>query len=102
MASTELRGLSARRVIENDHLDMQGALYSRLVELATGVPVLRFYFVVCEKKAPFACSLVQLSDERLKRGWEQVESAIERVKDCQETGSWWDWSSDPNGGIVTV
>ena len=65
----------------------QAAWYVDVAE-TLGHPLDAFAFVVLEKEPPHLVSVVELDDRSLSRGRELNQRALERFRDCTETGIW--------------
>jgi hypothetical protein len=76
------------RKVESLHYDMQAAMYCYLLgltEQAESRP--HWYWIVVEKKPPYTCA-VYSSNEWLTSGERKLEKALERLKECRESGEW--------------
>ena len=68
----------------------QAALYRHIVHTATG-EWLPFSFIVVEKSAPlFRCRVIDLSDDYLARGWEEIETALIEIGKRTASVDWRD------------
>lgn len=68
--------------------EVQAAHYMLAYWLATGYPARGFIHVLVEKEPPYLVSVVQLDDEALQAGHEQLEVAIARYMHCLATDTW--------------
>ena len=76
----------------------QQAFYQDAVHQLTG-EFLPFVFIAVEKDPPYSVGVYDLSDEFAEAGYNEVESAINRLVKCRESGI---WERDGYGEIVTL
>jgi len=67
--------------------DFQASAYSIAAEAAFGKPF-KFIFVCVERKAPYAVSLFEVSDEMMEEGKRKFDRAIKIYNECQASGEW--------------
>ncbi|MEK7414556.1 MAG: PD-(D/E)XK nuclease-like domain-containing protein, partial [Planctomycetota bacterium] len=68
----------------------QAALYRHIVHTACG-RWLPFNFIVVEKAAPlYRCRVVELDDDYLALGWQEIESALIEIGQRTEANDWAD------------
>lgn len=65
----------------------QVAFYRRAVKALTGEEM-PFVFVVVAKKPPHECELIELDEEFVAMGEQQVTFGLRRLAECLETGRW--------------
>lgn len=65
----------------------QAAWYTDVAE-ALGIEVRAFVFVIQEKDPPYLCEVVELTPSAAERGRELNTRALERFRDCTESGVW--------------
>jgi hypothetical protein len=66
---------------------MQDAWYTDLAR-DLGHPAAAFAFIVQEKEPPYLVTVVELDDEAVALGRAKNRQALERFRDCTESGSW--------------
>jgi hypothetical protein len=66
----------------------QQAAWYEQIALDLGNPVRGFLFIVQEKTAPYLTSVVELVPEAVARGAELNRIALDRFRDCTQTGNW--------------
>ena len=66
---------------------MQAAWYLDLAH-DLGHPATEFWFIVQEKTAPYLVTVCELDDRDIHRGRELNARALERFRDCTDTGMW--------------
>jgi len=84
----------------------QAAFYRWLVSHACGGELLPFSFIVIEKEAPlYRCQVIDLDEEYLAIGWQEVANALEEIGRRSVTGDWQDHreaaSVSPPGWLPT-
>ena len=82
------------RSVVNFGYDMQAAWYIDLAECCDW-PLDAFAFVAQEKEAPYSVEVYQLPDELLTRGRERNRRALERFRDCTDSGIWPGYTGQP-------
>lgn len=75
-----------RRMVNMDY-HLQAAFYMRGVQFLTGASP-TFVFLVQELEAPYACSLVGLSNSMIEIAHARVDRAIDQWKFCLERNEW--------------
>jgi len=69
----------------------QSAIYRWIVSHAYGGELLPFSFIVVEKAAPlYRCRVVDLDEEYLAIGWQEVEAALTEIGQRNASGDWSD------------
>lgn len=81
------------RSVANFRYDMQGEWYADGIEAITGLR-LPFLFVFQEAEPPYLITVCQLDDDAQVSGRLRNERAIERYRDCEESGIWPGYSPD--------
>lgn len=76
----------------------QVAYYKDAVHALTG-EWLPFVFVVIEKDPPYRCECYELDQEFEEQGYNRINSGIERLKACRESGK---WETPTHGTIVQI
>ena len=66
---------------------VQDAFYRRVYEAITG-QYPKFVFVVQEKEPPYLVTVCELDHDSVQSGHALVQHAIERYRDCTESGIW--------------
>lgn len=66
----------------------QAALVGMGFEAVLKRPMEEFALVFVEKAPPFACRVVTLMPEDIKRGEQQMRAAVDIFAECVKTGSW--------------
>ena len=82
------------RSVVNFGYDMQAAWYSDLAD-ACGHPLDAFAFVAQEKEAPYSVEVYDLPPELLQRGRDRNRRALERYRDCTQSGIWPGYTGQP-------
>lgn len=67
--------------------DLQAAFYTRGVHVCTGANP-TFVFLAQEIDAPYACSLVSLSNAYIEVAMQKYRTALQTWKECMESGKW--------------
>lgn len=78
--------------VERKNLDMQGGLYSK----KEGVD--RYYLIYIDKGCNI--TVVQLTPERLEKGFEKFEFALGKFQECAETNGWNSSYEFYNNGLI--
>lgn len=84
---------------------ISAAMYRIGVSLVDGLEGhLPFYFVVQEKKPPYAVAVYLATDEFIRKGEEEFYQLLNLHKSCVESGNWpaYEIQSDNERGILTV
>ena len=69
----------------------QAALYRWIVSHACGGELLPFSFIVVEKAAPlYRCRVIDLHDDYLAQGWQEIESALHDIGKRTDSNDWSD------------
>lgn len=79
--------LQWQKQIWNMGYDLQAALYRRAVLNVYGTQP-RFRWIVVETVPPYACSVVELSDQDMFAAEVKVDAALEIWRECMESGRW--------------
>ncbi len=77
-----------QRTLANYGYHMQGGLVGMGFEAVLKRKMEAFALVFVEAKAPFACRVVTIPDEDIKRGEQQIRAAIDMFAECVATGRW--------------
>lgn len=80
---------------------MQAAWYLNLAH-DLGHPAEAFAFLVQSKEPPYLVTVVELDDEALTRGRELNRRALERFRDCTESGIWPGYLPDTEFARVSI
>ncbi len=72
---------SFSKSIENYSYYIQAAMYSHSIE-ALGQDRPKFYFIAVESEAPFAVSVIELSDEHYTLGYKKLYEAVDIFEKC--------------------
>ncbi len=67
--------------------EIQGAFYSHAIE-ALGYDRPNFYFIAVESEAPFAVSVIRLSDSDYAKGYAKLYRAVNLYEECSRLGKW--------------
>lgn len=78
---------------------IQAAFYMDLLE-AVGLPADAFAFIVQHKEPPFDVFVTTLTDRAIERGRELYRRALERYRDCTESG-YWPGRVSPTAYVIT-
>lgn len=78
----------AKSTMYSQGYDLQHAHYLRGLQVLTKNPELRFVFLVVEIEAPYACSVVSLSNEAVDYAERKRSEALARWADCYERDEW--------------
>jgi hypothetical protein len=70
--------------------------FYRHVAQLCGINITRAYLVACEKQPPYAVRVVDLNDEWLELGRLQNRKRLAQWRDCELTGNWPAYSSEPD------
>lgn len=76
------------RTIMNFGYDLQAAFECRGIEAVLGVKVEHYIWVVQETTAPFAVSLVGMSNQMREYGQTRMDAAVLKWAECMATGEW--------------
>ena len=79
--------LSFAKSVADFGYHVQDAFYRRVYEAVTG-EYPKFVFVVQEKDAPYLVTVCELDHDSVESGRALVRHAIERYRDCTESGVW--------------
>jgi hypothetical protein len=80
---------------------VQEVFYRRLYAQLTGRAA-DFLFVVQEKQPPYLVNVCQLGDPSVAAGETLVRRALERYRDCTESGLWPGYDADTEDGIAHI
>lgn len=80
---------------------VQDVFYRRLYQLLTGRPV-EFLFVVQEKHPPYLVNVCELTAPAVAAGDTLVRRALQRYRDCTESGVWPGYDGDTEDGIAHI
>jgi exodeoxyribonuclease VIII len=76
------------RKVANLHYDMQAAFYCQVLAAVHQVETPpHWYWIAVEKKPPYTCAVYR-GHEWMEGGESKVERALERLKECRESGNW--------------
>lgn len=89
------------RAVANFGYHVQGAFYTEAVRAMGLDDDPAFVFVFAEKEPPYPVTLAQLDDDALAAGHAAMRRAIERFRDCTESGIWPAYSV-PADAIETI
>lgn len=78
---------SFSKSIENYNYHIQGAFYSRGVEVLTGERP-DFIFIAVESEPPFSVSVIKLSDAHYTVGYSKVYEAVDLYERCMRENTW--------------
>ena len=67
-----------------------------------GHPARAFAFIVQEKEAPYLVTVIELPPELVDIGRRRNRAALERFRDCTESGVWPGYEGEHNDDILTV
>lgn len=67
---------------------VQAAHYLAGMSALHGERERKFWHLACEKSAPFACAVYELSDGALAQGEQQRQRWLHRFAECEQTGAW--------------
>lgn len=68
--------------------DVQSVFYPEVVRNVRGDDDVAFVFVIVEKTAPYLVSVCELVDDFPRVGRSKMRRALERFRECRETGEW--------------
>lgn len=80
---------------------MQAAWYLDLAR-DLGHPAEAFAFIAQEKEPPYLVTVVELDDAAIQRGRELNRQALERFRDCTESGIWPGYQADTTYARVSL
>lgn len=80
---------------------VQEVFYRRVYRQLTGRDV-DFLFVVQEKAPPYLVNVCQLNDSSVQAGETLVRRALQRYRDCTESGVWPGYDADTEDGIAHI
>jgi len=90
-SSASAKPYSCMKDIETYNYDLQSYLYAKVYQEITG-EMKPFIFVFQEIKAPFNCTLVQISEENTPEAWalgkHKYDKALERMNSCSKSDSY--------------
>lgn len=89
------------KAVANFGYHVQAAFYTSAVRAMGLDEDPAFIFVFCEKDPPYPVTLAQLDDDALAAGEAAMRRAIERFRDCSESGIWPAYSN-PADVIETI
>ena len=86
------------RSVAKYHYDMQAAFYSQLLAQVHQIETRPYWlWLAVQKTAPYTCA-VYSANEWIAGGDDKVETALDRLKECRESGQW----PQPYGGITEL
>lgn len=76
------------RQLFNNGYDVQAALYVRGVQAVHNCEAPRYRWVIAETTPPYACSVVELSEQAMFAASVKVETALSLWNQCMRSGEW--------------
>lgn len=76
------------RTVAKYGYDVQEGHYEDVYEASEGEPVNEFYFIACEKTAPFEVGVFRLPELWVQIGKQKAAEARRIYRECVETGVW--------------
>jgi hypothetical protein len=93
--------LSFAKSVADFGYHIQDAFYRRVYEAVTG-EYPKFVFVVQEKDAPYLVTVCELDHDSVQSGHAMVQHAIERYRDCTESGVWPAYTDADSIELITL
>jgi hypothetical protein len=87
------------RYVFTNGLAIQAALYLDLWNRATGEDIGDFFHVIVEQEAPHEPAMIALSRDFIDLGRSQYRAALQRYRECEESG---EWPGYPTGEVVDI